>query len=280
MPLNWDVLAEVMIWLDRPDTTRMSRTCRALRVIAPRMLLKDVVLIWRAEQLSSLCRFMFADRRRFRFLRKLSLEFLVEAEDLELGRLTADLFSHLTELEWLDFYDCRLLELHKSVLPPISALAKLQTLKLENLTEHTYKFIKNTRLPLLEIVINFHGYYHFVDPIPVLSPFRHSLKKATVTFVDLSARGVRYPLVTTLHVGDCDAAELRVLESCFLNLRELSFESAHEEVMWSGGEVEMTRNLNLNPEIRDPWASLARLTGDILSLYILGVQCREWNTRT
>lgn len=274
MLLNWDTLTEVMAWLNRPRAARMSRTCRALRAAAPRMLLKDKVEILYAERFTSLCLFMFADRQRFRFLRKLSLQFFVEDEDSELGMLIADFFSHSTELEWLHLDDCLLLEVYEPVLSSMSSLTKLRTLQLENLTDHTEDLIKNIQLPLTKINIDFSGSEDFFDPISVLSPFKHSLKAVSVDHVNLFTLGVQYPLVTTLHVGYCDGAELEVLEHSFPNLRKLSFEIAQEEGSWTSEEVEVERHSSLSLGAQDSWTSLARLTGNILSLYILGVRCR------
>lgn len=281
MLLNWDVLTEILSFLDRANASRMSRTCRTLHQapLVPRILLDYEVTLWSPKQLVSFCRYILPGSRRARFQYFLRLNLRISGRRFnintpQLGELLAAIFARSTKLEWLSLSNCALLEIDERIPPSLLSLTKLRTLVLNELTERTGDILKHIPAALTSISMDAMKLDDELElnAIPMFAHFKDSLETLGVTWADFIGEDVLYTRVTNLSVGHCYFPELRPIIRCFPNLRDLHIDIGDAPTTLEE-QVEAHRLLNLASQPQTSWTSFSRLSGSLHTLYMLGIQC-------
>lgn len=281
MPLNWDVLLEVMWLLSRADASRMSRTCRTLLRGAPRALLscdgwaRPAIALWKDEQFASFSTFMLVrPRDSFRYLRHLSLNTYHRLRAQPgFAKTLAAVFTHATQLETLSLSDGEILEIDQHVGDAFVQMKSLRVLKIGDFSTQTIELLAKMQTPLVCIHANFtRSIFDRVDPVPILAPFRDSLRHVAVTWVDFTSSETQFPHVVSLDTELCAPEGLEEIVQCFPNLQELYMDTGGEE-LWNDSEIEELRPPNWQSQAVHTWPSLSSLSGSVATLYVLGVRC-------
>ncbi|EKM51791.1 uncharacterized protein PHACADRAFT_212408 [Phanerochaete carnosa HHB-10118-sp] len=192
------------------------------------------------------------------------------------GGLLADIFTHSTNLEHLDFSTSILLDADDRISPALSALRQLHILKLLNLTKHTVGMLKQMQAPLTKVVVSLvrrddPSRRTDMDPVPIFARFKDSLRVMSVTFPNFASTEVQYPRVETLNAFRTNR-ELRPLLHCFPNLKNCLILVHPHEVSLDDWQIEVQRRFNIT--LPTSWSSFNRLIGGIETLYMLAVRCK------
>lgn len=278
MLLNWDILTDAMSFLDRADASRMSRACRTLLQAAPVVLLRGEIFLWTPWRLLSFYRFMSRAEHTgspYQYLRQLKLTYSGRWLNTipQFGKLITEIFEHATELQSLKVYGSDVLEADDRTAPAVAVLTKLYSLEIHDLTESTFHILKMMHAPLTKIEIALFGFTNPVDPTPVLLRFTDTLQTLDVSNAVFMSTDVQYPHLSTLTTQFCFFNELRPVVHCFPNLQVLHMHTINEETSTSM-EIEWRRLASVASQEHCSWTSLHRLSGSVLCLYMLGVQCR------
>lgn len=254
----------------------MSRTCRTLHQVAPRILLAKKVRFYYPARFKSFCLFMLHHDKPdcFYHLRHLALHINRQWYRMgpQLGELLSTVLTRSTELEVLELGDTDFLSLDDRIPRALRALTKLHSLDFRSPTEHFFSMLKEMKAPLTYINAAFFNIVDRPDPMPIFARFKDTLETLAIEWVEFEATGVQFPRLTSLDMAYCDYAELQPIVSCFPNLRNLNIVMDDDD--WWDEDVEISRLDNLASQAHNSWTSLQCLSGDLRSLYMLGVRCR------
>ncbi|EKM56065.1 uncharacterized protein PHACADRAFT_122216, partial [Phanerochaete carnosa HHB-10118-sp] len=277
MSLNWDILTEIMSFLDCEDASRMSRTCHILLRAAPRILLSrgecESVTRHKPWQFLSFCQFMFSGRHNgFQYLTRLMLSPNRQLFYMpQLGKLMADILVQATELRLFKLHDCKILDIDNRAGCAFTNLEKLRTLQISSFTDGTFVLLKKMKAPLTGIDANFTRLRRLIDPVPVFARFKGSLRAMDVVGVAFHSTEIQYPRVLSLSTNLDDATELERIALCFPNLQDFYMHIYPNG--YTVEDVEENRLSNLALQTRSTWPSLRRLSSTVLELYMLGIRC-------
>lgn len=111
--LNHDVLVHILhtqTATNKSDIVPMMQTCLTLQQAGAPLLVQGRVVIRDAKALASFYQFMFADKTRFRYLRRLDLDINPLQENDRWGKALSRVFKHARELEELSVEDSYFLD--------------------------------------------------------------------------------------------------------------------------------------------------------------------------
>ena len=297
----YDVLQE------RRDVLALMETSRALLLAGVPHLLGLGVVITSETALESFCRFLFRDLpTRGPLLRQLRVS--IKLPPLDLFDDTADsdseddfedegmdvdqpeprpssVYSLTTILRSatrlrdvsLDYFE-ELLQREPGLTDALIQLDSLRRLRTTSFGLRALSVLPRIIAPIEEADI--HQWFNGMETSPVffdfLAPFRSTLKKLTIWCADLWSVNheevdCRFPLVHTLSLRQVNTSvDLEVLLSAFPNLRHLDL-TDHQGAERRTTTVHLDHIRNRELDCTDDWHSFEHLSGDLPSLYALGL---------
>lgn len=281
MPLNWDLIIEIMYFLARPDASRMSRTCHTLLKTAPAVLLSDQgssgpVAISSSKAFSSFLDFMLDGRREsFRHLRHLELfseanwhkvpcvderltQFFKRAKDLKSFTLCGDL-----------------LQPYQQVRSAFASMNSLRSLELAYVPVDTYEVLKTMHAPLTGVTLEFSD--EEFNPILAIAPLKDSLRAVKLRSFDSLSSNAQFMHVVSLDTLFCELGHTSTIIHSFPNLQDLRVQRDDTPAYQIIQEAKQCRQMNLSSPPERPWRSLRSLIGRTIDLYMLGLRCHARN---
>ncbi|GJE88121.1 hypothetical protein PsYK624_042040 [Phanerochaete sordida] len=218
---------------------------------------------------------MFARKRKcFCYLKHLCLHSFPQLYDQpRFGKVLAALFTRATELETLSLLSCEILEVGQQVGDAFAQMKSLRVLRILDFSDHTRALLARMRTPLVCVDFNLSRLdLDQEDPVPILAPFRDTLRHVKVNWVDFTSAETQFPHVTTLEAELCHPGGLGEIAQCFPGLQNFRMHTAREDG-WDDDEAEEIRAHNLQSQAVHTWPSLNSLSGSAVTLYVLGVRC-------
>ncbi|KAJ3532432.1 hypothetical protein NM688_g7424 [Phlebia brevispora] len=273
--LNDDVLLAIFQLLGDRQLLSIMRACRVLFQLGLPVLLgrSQSFKLWKNESIERFHRFYSFLRSTspssFSSLRSLSVWGIDELPESEL-RILADVLGQAKNLRSLDI-SCRDIALPVPVSRTLAALANLKHLSFDPCSADEAHTILGhlSDAPLVSLTIEFSK--PFVNPIPPLYPFQHTLEELRLTNVALDAAEFPLPKVTRLYVDNCGPARLSALIATFPNLEVLTMYSSRKGLS-DDSTANRDENISYQEFERRCWQSLTSLTADKITLYALGLE--------
>ncbi|GJE88122.1 hypothetical protein PsYK624_042050 [Phanerochaete sordida] len=217
---------------------------------------------------------MLARKRScFRYLKHLSLHSYPRLySQPRFGDVLATLLTRATELETLCLSSCDILKVDQRVEDAFVQMKSLRVLKICQYEDDIGELLARMRTPLVCADVSVSHNLDPADPVPMLSPFKDTLRHLRVSWVDFMSAGTQFPHLTSLEAELCEAEGLAEIVQCFPALQDLYMDTPDEE-RWSVSEAEELRAVNSRLQAAHTWPSLNSLSGSVVTLYVLGVRC-------
>ncbi|KAF7796974.1 hypothetical protein EIP86_008162 [Pleurotus ostreatoroseus] len=275
--LNFDKLVSVTPWIrSRRDVLSYISTCATLYRAGISILLGFHYRITSARLASF--RECLISKQPSSFLGLKSLEFWLDGKPESSASESSALIHLFTRAKRL-----RHVSIHGSIthqnLNPYQYLAESSTLEslyladCDDAVDHRIVLLSRLRSPLTWLKIQFSG--KSVDVVELLSNFRHTLTKATISQAALfhaTPGCINYTNLTSLELEDVSQTRLSILVPAFPSLRDLKIDIAYR----SRRELHQLRadNWQYQQDHLNPAWHLSSLTGNAASLYTLALEER------
>lgn len=295
MKLNYDLLHEIMRHLEQPpELLPLMHTCHTLYELGVPLLLMDVTYRPEMRPNRLLRHFLLSNPARFsQVIRLTCVRVDLQSYGIDAPpNLFPDFMRLSTSIQYLDLqvvaprYE-RPVTLKPDDIAPIAHLPHLRHLRIGG-SVSVSQLLWSLTVPLKTIEIDRHenGYVHpdapiLRDPISSIAQLSTSLENfsfvldATVNDTVIFATGYFFPLVRKLEWVSWHPLDIGALASTFPNLESLS-------VAFKGTELRQNRSLSPdqmtafrqnNLQSQNTIRYLQHLSGDILSLWALGIRC-------
>ncbi|EMD31030.1 hypothetical protein CERSUDRAFT_120159 [Gelatoporia subvermispora B] len=273
--LSFDLLFFIMELLELQCLSRMMQTCHMLYDAGVRLLLSRERYLDSEEQLSSLCHFVLRDvPRRSSFLRHLTI---VEDIGESTVALVIELLSHARSLEELDVEsEPDLIKACPDLVDAVCSLPSLRTLGWHVVEQAGIEAIQRMQAPLEAIHVSFGSCVRPQDLAEVLKPFAKTIQQLRANRIIVAPSTVQFSALLYLHLmGSHEPIDTNALMSVFPEVRSfhlespLAFHSAD-----AGPWVEMRQANERRARLPHRWTIMPEVTGSIISLWNLALDCK------
>lgn len=280
--LNFDILAAMIPWIrNRKDLYSFVTTCSDLYNISAPALLSFHHRIG-TRNLRGFYDFLISKSpTSFTALRSLDLYFsrypvMDQYPEEHSVRMLNDILSRAQNLQHLEVHG-DILYNDPSLYQTLKSLRSLKTLSLPPCCgpgNRQQTMITQLQSPLTKL--NYDNILDAnMDPISLLANFRHTLEELAFSVGNISydpnlTRDMSYPKLVNLKLSGIQDPPLSILIPAFPNLQTL-------DIQTSGSyDDNDTRDKNIRFQANYPFQRwyLLSLTGDVRSLFVLGLQCR------
>ena len=281
MLLNLDILAHLASQLElRRDILALMRTCKPVYTAGIPALLKEDVRFWKEDKLASFCDFILTDTgSRAKHIK--GLEFtrdLGEVED-DLAEKLSKILEHATGLERLTLASCDDLLSSDDIATALAGLTSITELVVRDCDTVVVGMVKQMKSPVTKASIQLNGQMDEDEsnPIPMLAPFQHSLRKLYLWEPQLlsgddEVKSIVFPELAQLDVVFWNNVELEPMLRAFPNVKRFSVGLQGYDDGGLEEDKDEIREKNESAQEETQWEDMEYIQGDPISLYITALK--------